>query len=73
MQGVAQQGIVPKPWNEVDEEEGPNDYLYIFGNSRLPELKIGRSVNPYARATQLQASQPFTICVHALFPGAGHL
>ena len=50
-----------------------HEYLYIFGNSRLPELKIGRSANPHARASQLQAAQPFTICVHALFPRAGHL
>ena len=58
--------------SDAKREEG-HEYLYVFGNSRLPELKIGRSVNPFARASQLQAAQPFTICVHALFPRAGHL
>ena len=63
----------PHSGDEIKKEEEEHDYLHVFGNSRLPELKIGRSANPYARAAQLHASQPFTICVHALFPCAGHL
>ena len=49
------------------------DALYIMSNNRLPELKIGRSKNPYARANDLQSSQPFTIRVLAIWPTAGHL
>ena len=59
--------------NSSSDTKQKEEYLYILGNSRLSELKIGRSANPYARASQLQAAQPFTICVHALFPRAGHL
>ena len=60
-------------WDSESDIRQGGDYLYVFGKSRLPDLKIGRSVNPYARATQLQAAQPFTVRVCALFPCAGHL
>ena len=36
-------------------------------------LKIGRSCNPFARASSLQASHPFTIRVLAVYPDAGCL
>jgi len=62
---------------EVEQEPEPplrSDSLYIFSNSLLPNmLKIGRSCNPFARASTLQASQPFTIRVMAVFPDAGCL
>ena len=56
-----------------NEEEEAGQHLYVMANSRLPELKIGRSCNVWARAAQLQASQPFTVKVLALFPNVGHL
>ena len=62
---------------EVEQEPEPplrSDSLYIFSNSLLPNmLKIGRSCNPFARASTLQASQPFTIRVMAVYPDAGCL
>ena len=47
--------------------------LYVMQNSRLPELKIGRSSNVHARRRSLQCSQNFMINVIAIFPQAGHL
>jgi hypothetical protein len=61
---------------EGEQELPPlrSDSLYIFQNSLLPNmLKIGRSCNPFARASSLQASQPFTIRVLAIYPDAGCL
>jgi len=47
--------------------------LYVMQNSRLPELKTGRSSNVHARRRSLQCSQDFMINVIAIFPQAGHL
>ena len=60
-------------WDSESDIRQGGDYLYVCGNSRLPDLKIGRSINPYARARDLQSAQPFTVRVIALVPRAGHL
>ena len=49
------------------------DDLYIFKNTRLPEIKIGRSCDVERRRQELQASQPFYIDILAIIPKAGHL
>ena len=59
--------------NSSSDTKQKEEYLYILGNSRLSELKIGRSADPIARALQLQSGHPFTICVLAMFPRAGHI
>ena len=59
---------------ELSAGSARSDSLYIFQNSLLPHmLKIGRSCNPFARASSLQASQPFIIRVMAVYPDAGGL
>jgi len=56
---------------DLDRRNGRD--LYVMQNSRLPELKIGRSNSVELRRRSLQSSQNFTIEVHAIFPGAGHI
>ena len=58
---------------EEDLDRRTGQHLYVMQNSRLPELKIGRSSNVDARRRSLQASQNFVIHVLAIFPHAGHL
>ena len=59
---------------ELSAGSARSDSLYIFQNSLLPHmLMIGRSCNPFARASSLQASHPFTIRVMAVYPDAGCL
>ena len=49
------------------------DDLYIMKNSRLPDLKVGRSHNPDARAKDLSSCQPFKIHVLHVYKGKGYL
>ena len=55
----------------IDQTNGRD--LYVMQNSRLPELKIGRSSNVDARRRSLQCSQNYVINVLAIFPAAGHV
>ena len=41
MQGVAQQGVVPKPWNEVDEEEVQTTISASLATRGYLNLKLG--------------------------------
>jgi len=59
--------------NSPPDQEAVADDLYIMANSRLPELKIGRSKNIPNRAADLERSQPFRIKVKATFAGQGYL
>jgi hypothetical protein len=45
--------------NSPPNQEAVADDLYIMANSRLPELKIGRSKNIPNRVAYLEESHPF--------------
>ena len=59
--------------SDASSQEVVADDLYIISNSRLPELKIGRSKHVANRAADLERSHPFRIKVQATFAGQGYL
>jgi len=59
--------------NSPPNQEAVADDLYIMANSRLPELKIGRSKNIPNRVADLEESHPFRIKAVATFAGQGYL
>ena len=68
----ADRSSMNQPGAPSDQEVVADD-LYIMSNSRLPELKIGRSKHAASRAAELERSQPFRIKVLATFAGQGYL